>query len=113
MPKNVSDIANGSIGDDDKINAMLSVPVKLGGKYFFTEKLYGMLELGTVSNRILNADDEGVGLSPSYSAFVYAPGVGAQLGGLDIGLRYEAFSKDGSESFLGLRLGFNLFSIKK
>ncbi len=113
FPKNF-DGMDGEDGID--INAMLSIPVKAGGKYYITEKFYGMFELGVVSNRILvGGDDEdlNIGLSEPYSAFVYAPGIGLQLGGFDLGLRYESFSKGGSSSsFMGLRIGFNLFSIR-
>lgn len=112
IPKDLAGITGGTA---TKANAMLSIPVKVGGKYFFAEKLYGMLELGMASNTVFSANSSGSGASVSnysYSSMVYAPGIGAQLGGFDVGLRYETFSK-GSSSFLGLRLGFNLFSIKK
>jgi len=113
LPKDIAGIASGT---STKASAMVSVPVKVGGKYFFSEKLYGMVELGMASNTVLSSNSSGSGASVSnysYSAVVYAPGIGAQLGGFDVGLRYETFSKNGSSSFLGLRLGFNLFSIKK
>lgn len=110
LPKDISGITSGT---STKLDAMLNIPVKVGGKYFFAEKLYGMVELGISSITTISSNNNGAAVAPSYSAVVYAPGVGAQLGGFDVGLRYETFSKNGSSSFLGLRLGFNLFSIKK
>lgn len=113
IPKDIGGIAGGTA---TKANAMLSIPIKVGGKYFFTEKLYGMVELGTASNTVFSANGNSGGASVSnytYSSMLYAPGVGAQLGGFDIGVRYETFTKGGSSSFLGLRMAFNLFSIKK
>ena len=114
IPKDIKGIAAGT-STSTKASAMLSIPVKVGGKYFFAKKVYGMVELGMASNTVFSASaSSGAGVSNyKYSAVVYAPGVGAQLGGFDIGLRYETFSKGGSSSFLGLRLAFNLFSIKK
>jgi hypothetical protein len=111
LPKNLS-----SLGNSNSISAMLAIPIKVGGKYFLGKSFYGSAEIGTSINRIIAASASGGGggvtTFPSYTAMVYAPGIGVQFGGFDFGIRYETHSKGGSSSFLGARFGFNLFSIK-
>lgn len=116
IPKEIGNLGGGGGNTPTKFNAMLSIPIKVGGKYYLTKGFYGMVEVGTVINRIISANTSGgnptVGLGGSFSALSYAPGIGVQFGGFDLGVRYETFSKGGAESFMAARLGFNLFSIK-
>ncbi|WP_199119498.1 outer membrane beta-barrel protein [Pedobacter sp. ASV28] len=77
------------------------IPVKAGGKYYFGGNFYGAAELGAT---FATASGQG-------TAFTYAPGLGASFSladksSLDFGVRYETWSKDGSSSFVGLRLAY-------
>jgi hypothetical protein len=66
------------------------VPVKAGGKYFFSKNVYGEAEIGA---RISTNNNYG-------TAFIYAPGLGVSYPvsakhDIDFGARYEGWSKDG------------------
>lgn len=90
-----------SINKDSK--ATLNIPFKLGGRYKFTDKFYGIMEAGVTHSIIYF---KGVGNNVAHvsdNSFTYAPGVGLLLGGFDVSLRYEGYSSAG---FLGLRMGF-------
>ncbi len=83
--------------------ATLNIPFKLGGRYKFTNKFYGIMEVGT-THSITYYDDANNNLAHvSGNSFTYAPGVGLILGGFDVSLRYEGYKDAG---FIGLRLGF-------
>ncbi len=77
------------------------IPILVGGKYYFTESVYGGVQLGM---SFLSAT--GV---PSSSAFTYAPGIGYNVSpNFDLQLKYQAASKNGSTlSFLGLRAAYS------
>lgn len=79
------------------------VPIKAGLRYFISEVIYGSGEAGLT---ISTADGGGSGVF-----FAYAPTIGAQIpvgnGAIDAGLRYEGWVKNGSRSFVGIRLGYN------
>lgn len=77
------------------------IPLKAGGKYYFGGNFYGAAELGAAIST-----ESGRG-----TAFAYAPSLGASFSladksSLDFGVRYETWSKDGSSSFVGLRLAY-------
>ncbi|RYY35626.1 MAG: hypothetical protein EOP46_09375 [Sphingobacteriaceae bacterium] len=77
------------------------IPVKAGAKYYFsgtfTEGFFGEAQLGATFG---TADGAG-------TAFTYAPGVGYSFNnGLEAGVRYEAWSNDGTFNQLGLRLAY-------
>ncbi|TFF34938.1 hypothetical protein [Mucilaginibacter psychrotolerans] len=75
-----------------------AIPVKAGIKYFFGSGFYGEGQLGAAFST-----ESGGG-----TAFVYSPGIGYDFGsGVDVGVRYEAWSKDGTIGQVGLRLGFS------
>jgi hypothetical protein len=66
------------------------VPLKVGGKYFFSPNVYGEAEVGA---RI------GTNMSTG-TAFIYAPGLGVSFPvsdkhDIDFGARYEGWSQDG------------------
>ncbi|WP_316813703.1 outer membrane beta-barrel protein [Pedobacter heparinus] len=85
--------------------AALDIPVKVGGKYMITDNFYAIGEIGFSSLRVFYKDaDDKIQRSPASSSFTYAPGVGIQLGFLDIGIRYEAFE---NANFIGARVGIN------
>jgi opacity protein-like surface antigen len=67
------------------------IPVKAGGKYFFTPNVYGAGELGVV----FGTGDEGG------TAFAWTPGVGisypvSDKNDIDFDVRYEGWSDDGA-----------------
>jgi hypothetical protein len=78
------------------------IPVKVGVKVFPIERLYVSGELGAGFGT-----DDGQG-----TAFVYAPGIGVGFNnGIDLGLRYEAFSQSGQnlgQVALRIAYGFKL-----
>ncbi len=94
------DIANPNI--DTK--AAIWIPIKLGGRYMFSENFYGMAEAGvTIAKTYLPTTTGSSFTSVSSTNFTYAPSIGVKFGGFDLGLRYEGVDSTG---FLGLRLGF-------
>jgi hypothetical protein len=74
-------------------------PVKLAGRYNFNGATGFFGEVGFGAAFI----QDGGG-----TAFLYAPGVGyAFNGGLEVGVRYEGWSKNGTISQIGLRLAYS------
>ncbi len=79
------------------------IPIKVGARYFITKNIYGTAELGS---SIATANGSG-------ASFIYTPGLGFEIpvsntGSLDIGARYESWTKNtGTLSFVGLRAGYN------
>ena len=96
-PKNINNI-------DDNSKAALNIPFKIGGRYKFTNKFYGLMEVGTTHNITYYKDtNTGDVAHVSANSFTYAPSIGVLLGGFDVSLRYEGYKSAG---FVGLRLGF-------
>lgn len=95
IPKNLNNLNNNS-------KASLNIPFKLGGRYKFTDKFYGIMEVGTTHSIIYYKSSNSVA-HVSSNSFTYAPGIGVLLGGFDASLRYEGY---GGAGFIGLRLGF-------
>ena len=96
------------------IKPVVNIPIKIGVKYIFIGHLYGMLEAGNTNSNVYY-DDNGTLRHKSFNSFTYSAGVGVQLIGFDIGLRYETFGKDTNDAskfprsnFTALRLGFGL-----
>jgi hypothetical protein len=74
------------------------VPVKAGIKYFLAESFYGEAQVGAAFGTE----------SGSGTAFAYSPGIGYAFGGgLDLGVRYEAWSKNGTISQVAARLAYS------
>jgi len=73
------------------------IPLKAGLKYYVQEGFFVEGQLGaTIST------ESGAG-----AAFTYAPGIGYTFdGGFEAGVRYEAWSKNGTTSQIGLRIGY-------
>lgn len=66
------------------------IPVKAGGKYYFSRSVYSEVEVGA---RFSTNNSGG-------TAFIYAPGLGVSYPGgnkrdIDFGIRYEGWSQDG------------------
>jgi len=74
------------------------IPLLVGGKYCFSNKVYGSLQTGV---SILT--EEGAG-----TAFAIVPGIGYKINKtLDLMLKYQSASVDETNiSFLGIRAGF-------
>ncbi|TWR27051.1 hypothetical protein FPZ42_08440 [Mucilaginibacter achroorhodeus] len=75
------------------------VPLKAGIKYYFNGAgFYGEGQLGAAIST-----ESGGG-----TAFAYSPGIGYTIdGGFDLGVRYEGWSKNGTFSQIGFRVGYN------
>lgn len=79
-----------------------SIPVKAGARYFVAENFFIGGELGAVFST-----ESGGG-----TAFAYSPGIGVEFpvadkSAIELGARYEGWSKNGTRSFVGLRLAYN------
>ena len=73
------------------------IPVKVGAKYYFDGHFFGEGQIGAAFTT-----GNGTG-----TAFVYSPGVGYTFaGGFEAGIRYEAWSNNGTTGQLGLRLAY-------
>jgi hypothetical protein len=83
------------------------IPVKVGIKYFFAESFYGEAQLGAAFMKA-GVNNEFGGGSGSATAFAYSPGIGYVLGGgVDLGVRYEGWSKNGTTSQVAARLAYS------
>ncbi len=80
-----------------KIPAAGFIPVKAGIKYFLADAFYGEAQVGAAFGT----------KSGSGTAFAYSPGVGYKFSDvIDLGVRYEAWSNNGTVGQIGARLGF-------
>jgi len=85
------------------------IPIKAGVRFsmsnFYVEPQFG---LSSYNVKAVSTTEDVSG-SGSTTAFTYAIGIGAMASrNFDIGLRYEAMSKDGTQGFLALRLAYSL-----
>ncbi|HEK19501.1 MULTISPECIES: outer membrane beta-barrel protein [unclassified Mucilaginibacter] len=81
-----------------------AIPVKVGVKYFFSPGFYGEGQLGAA---FVTAKLDGLG-SNSTTAFAYSPGIGYAFSpNVDLGVRYEGWSKNGTTSQVALRLAYS------
>ena len=89
------------LGESFKYPALNIIPVLVGGKYYFTESVYGSAQVGL---SFVSTKGES-----SSSAFTYAPGIGFYVSpNFDLLLKYQAATKSGSTlSFIGLRAAYN------
>lgn len=71
-------------------------PILLGGKFHFTEKLYGHAQLG-----VSISTETGGG-----NAFTYAPSIGYDISDkIDVAFKYQTATKNGfNSSFIGIRI---------
>jgi hypothetical protein len=83
---------------------LYAIPVKAGIKYFFAEGFYGEAQVGAAF-----VNESSGGFSGNTTAFAYSPGIGYVLGGgVDLGVRYEGWSKSGTTiSQIAARLAFS------
>ncbi|WP_212003377.1 hypothetical protein [Chitinophaga sp. HK235] len=85
---------NGNI----KIASAKVIPVRLGLRYQLVSILYVKVEGGTA--HFTGDYNNGTGA-------LVAPGLGIRLLGLDVEGKYEAWFKDGTHGFFGLKAGYN------
>jgi len=84
-----------ALGQDRSVEGF--VPVKVGVKYYIEQGFFAEGQLGAAFGT----------RSGRGTAFDYAPGIGYTFdGGFEAGVRYEAFSKNGTISQIGLRLAY-------
>ena len=76
--------------------AINAFPIRAGLKYRFIPLLYAKLE-GGVANYT-----NGGG-----SSFIFSPGIGLRLLGLDVQAKYETWIGDATRNFWGLKAGYN------
>ncbi len=102
---------------DEDLKLGTNIPLKLGYKFPVTSKLFVMAEGGYSIYSFYAAPlDEDVSYEDirnskhTASGFTWAPSIGADLGKLELALRYEStlLKKDDiTASLLALRIGFN------
>lgn len=81
-----------------KVPAAGFIPVKAGIKYFFAPEFYGEAQLGAAFST----------QSGGGTAFAYSPGIGYKFSDVvDLGVRYEAWSNNGTVGQVAARLGFS------
>lgn len=102
FPGNNLEVAKDDIGQ---------IPIKAGVRFsmsnFYIEPQFGLSSLMEKGQVV--ADNSVYSYSNTNTAFTYAIGIGTMAGrNFDIGVRYEAMSKDGTTSFLALRVAYNL-----
>ncbi|HEY0272972.1 MAG TPA: hypothetical protein VGC22_07285 [Chitinophaga sp.] len=79
--------------------AINALPLRLGVKYHFFPLLYAKIE-GGVANFIGDKYKTG-------AAAIFSPGIGIRILMLDAQVKYEIWSRDGSNGFWGLKVGLN------
>lgn len=72
------------------------VPIKVGAKYYFNDAFFGEAQVGAA---ITTSSGGG-------TAFAYSPGIGYTHQKIEFGIRYEAWSKNGTFGQFGLRLAY-------
>jgi hypothetical protein len=76
--------------------ALKAVPIRAGIKYRLIPALYAKLEGGVAK---FSGGDE--------SAFIFSPGIGIRVLGIDVQAKYEVWKAEQSYSFMGLKAGIN------
>ena len=84
-------------GVEAEYSNLSAIPVRVGLKYKLVSVLYAKLEAGSAN---FTGDNDG-------AAFILSPGIGVRLLMFDIQGKYEAWFKDGTSGFLGLRASLN------
>ncbi|CAL1517515.1 hypothetical protein [Chitinophaga sp. MM2321] len=87
-------ISNGTID----VPSAKVIPIRLGLRYTLISILYVKVEGGTA--QFTGDYNQGTGA-------LFAPGLGIRILGLDVEGKYEAWFKDGTHGFWGLKAGYN------
>ncbi|KIO77334.1 hypothetical protein TH53_10015 [Pedobacter lusitanus] len=94
-------ISLGSLGTYKAPN-FAAIPVKAGLRYFLAENVFVGGELGAAFGTSTGAG----------TSFIYTPNLGVEFpvadkSTIELGARYESWSKDGAARFVGFRLAYN------
>ncbi len=96
-----------SFGNSVANKNSIFIPIKAGGRFWLSENVYAMGELGLTVLRSYTPNNLGSSNSTyqyvNKQYFTYGPSIGANFNGFDIGLRYENLHGSG---FVGLRAGY-------
>lgn len=76
-----------------KMPATHGIPLRLGANYLISGPIFIQGEIGAAFTK-------------GGTAFLYAPGVGARFDKLEVEAKYEGWSKNGTLSFFGIRVGY-------
>jgi hypothetical protein len=95
-----------TLGTSGKVPAYNTIPIKVGARLRFAGGPYVEPQLGYTS---VSSSAYSIFPKSSFGAFTYAANVGYMFSpAVDLGLRYEAFSKNSSTtSFIGARLAYS------
>jgi hypothetical protein len=94
----ISDGAGGTTTVD--YSALQAIPVRIGIKYKFPIPLLYLKVEGGVAKNVGKDDGKN-------APIIFAPGIGIRFLGLDVEAKYEAWIKDGTAGFVGLKAGYN------
>lgn len=84
---------DGTQTDTYKVPSMHGIPLRLGANYLISGPLFIQGEIGAAFMK-------------GATAFLYAPGIGARFSNLEVEAKYEGWSKNGTLSFFGIRVGY-------
>lgn len=89
-----------SIGGGLKQTGITIIPIRVGGKYFFTEGIYGAAQIG------VGFINKGIG-----TAFAYSPQLGYEFRtksgkAVDASFKYDGYSKNGTLGAIGFRVAY-------
>lgn len=76
-----------------KASSFHGVPLRLGANY-------------SIGGPVFIQGEVGASFMKGGTAFLYAPGVGVRFGNLEAEAKYEGWSKNGTLSFFGVRVGY-------
>jgi len=77
-----------------------AIPVRLGIKYKLPIPLLYLKVEGGVAKNVGKDEDKN-------APIIFAPGIGIRFLGLDVEAKYEAWYKEGTAGFFGLKAGYN------
>ena len=88
-----------------KYPSLGTIPLKAGLRFKLGEGFYGEPQLGYTIAKFSGTDG-------NINGFTYAGGIGYMASGIDVGVRYEAWTKSeggdtATPSFIGLRVAYN------
>lgn len=76
-----------------KVPSTYGIPLRLGANYLIGGPLFIQGEIGA-------------SFMKGGTAFLYTPGIGARFNNLEVEAKYEGWSKNGTLSFFGVRVGY-------
>ena len=83
----------GPVTQTYKIPSFHGVPLRIGANYLISGPLFIQGEIGA-------------SFMKGGTAFLYTPGIGARFSNLEVEAKYEGWSKNGTLSFFGVRVGY-------